>query len=410
MGCLFQKKYKTSFLEKILTFLGINAKKIDGYGSISGMEVANLQAILDTTVDSIITVTEERSIVAFNKTAEKMFGYSKKEVVGKNINLLMPEPFYSEHDCYVQNYLRSDNKKIMGIGREVVAKRKDGTTFPINLAVSEVIVKNSRLFTGIIRDISMEKEAEINKIESIRLEAEMKAKNEFITMISHELRTPLHSIMGFIECLINEIDGPINETQKKSLHHSFNASQHLLHLVNGILELSKIVSLQMEENKETCDIAEILYSCIDTIAPLAKQKNIELIKNVSNLPFLVNANPKHIHQILLNLLSNAVKFTDNGKIVCGITTTPENTEVIIQDTGIGIEPQNIPKIFIPFVRLPVNGSKDSLRPGLGLGLAITKQLVELYKGKIEVSSKNGEGSQFKIILPKKEINKVKAYE
>lgn len=404
MGCPFHKEDKKSFFTKVKNLFGFGLKKQEGYGSIVGMEAANLRAILDTTVDSIITIDEDGIVLAFNKTAEKMFGYSKEEIVGKNVKMLMPEPYHSEHDTYLLNYRETGKKKIIGIGREVMAKRKDHTTFPIDLAVSEVIVDSKRLFTGIIRNISIKKEMEQTRLENLRIETEMKAKNEFITMISHELRTPLHSIMGYIECLMNEIDGPINEAQKDSLQRSYNASQHLLQLVNGILELSKIASLQVETNLEKCDVVEILNFCLETISPLANKKNIPLIKNVPETPVYLMAQFNHIQQILLNLLSNAIKFTDKGKIICSIKENRESIEVIIQDTGIGIEPNSIAKVFIPFVRLSENGSKKVIRSGLGLGLAITKQLIELYKGKIEVTSEKGIGSTFTVIFPKKQTN------
>lgn len=396
MACPFSHSQQSlwSKLKKILTSF-----QPDGFGS--KMDAANLQAILDTTVDSIITINEECIVRTLNKTAESMFGYKKEEILGKNINILMPEPFHTEHDSYVLNYLRTGHKKIIGIRREVVARRKDGSTFPIDLAVSEVIVDNQRLFTGIIRDVSGRAESEAMKIENLRIEVEMKAKNDFITMVSHELRTPLHAILGFTECLINEIDGPLNEAQKKSLLHSYHASEHLLQLVNGVLELSRIPFHQTEISKEECNIPEILNICMNTIAPLADQKNIRVEKRIDSPSITVKANPKHIQEILLNLLSNAVKFTDHGEIICTVTV---DSQVIIkiQDTGIGMDPQNLTKIFIPFARINMekNRSGEAIRPGMGLGLAITKQLVEIYKGTLTVTSQKGRGTTFTVSLPK----------
>lgn len=368
-----------------------------GIGSIVRMTAANLQAILDTSVDSIITINDECSIKAVNKTAEHMFGHRKEEIIGQNVKILMPEPYYSEHDSYVLNYLRTGVKKIIGKGREVVAKRKDGSTFPIDLAVSEVIVDNQRLFTGIVRDVSQRKEAEAIKMENLRIEAEMKAKNAFITMISHELRTPLHAIMGFTECLINEIDGPLNEMQRISLQHSYQASQHLLQLVNGVLELSKIASLQVTTMTEKCNLVSIFDICLEIMKPLAIQKNIQLMTNISSSQVFIKANPQHIQQILLNLLSNAIKFTDSGKIVVSIYDNSKNVIIRVEDTGIGIEPHDLPRIFIPFARSSFADIKStSAYPGLGLGLAITKQLVEFYKGSIDVTSTREKGTTFTI--------------
>jgi PAS domain S-box-containing protein len=329
-----------------------------------------------------------------------MFGYHKDEIIGKNVNVLMPEPYHSEHDGYVLNYLHTGEKKIIGIGREVVAQRKDGSTFPIDLAVSEVIVDNERLFTGIIRDVTSKKEAEKIKLENLRIEAEMKAKNDIITIISHELRTPLHAIMGFTECLINGIDGPLNETQLASLKHSYHSSQHLLQLVNGLLELSKIASQQIAAKKELCDLAENLSLCLETVKPLAKQKNLLLETSFPAKPVYVEATNKHLQEIFLNLLSNAVKFTDQGKIICRLELKDGWAKVEIEDNGIGISPQDLNRIFIPFARFSVKTSTDSEdRPGLGLGLAITKQLLELYKGTINVASTFGKGSIFTVYLP-----------
>lgn len=241
------------------------------------------------------------------------------------------------------------------------------------------------------------KTAKIIQEENMRTAAEIKTKNEYLVTISHELRTPLHAIMGFTEVLLTEIDGPINPVQKNSLQRLYKASEHLQGLVNGILELAKMGAHQLDSKIEDCNVIEILKSCLDTIDPLVSQKKIVLEKRIDCSSFVIKARPQHIREIFLNLLSNAVKYTDTGKIT--VTTENHTHELIvsIEDTGIGIDAKDLPKLFIPFASPSTSKDKEHT----GIGLAITKQLLEVYGGTIKISSQKGKGSIFTVRFPLK---------
>ncbi len=360
--------------------------------------VASLEAILNTTIDSVITCNEQGIIQSCNHATEKMFGYSDKDLLGKNVAIFQPEPYHSEHDTYIQNYLRTGVKKIIGRRRELIGKTKNGALFPIDLFVTEMFIKKRRFFLATIRDVSERTQALIEKEKSLKLETELTVKNDFLAIMSHELKTPLHSIMGFTDYLLNELDGPLNDLQKGSLKQMYSSSQHLLGLINGLLELSKTEANQHNLELELCNLIEILENAIQNITPLAQKKNLLIIKSIPSTECLLKANKRQISEIFLNLLDNSIKFTENGSIHIQLTRDLNYHAIItIQDTGCGIEEEALSRIFVPFA--PTSAKLDPLREHTGLGLAITKRIIELYQGTIKVSSKKGVGSTFTITLP-----------
>ena len=387
---------KYSFWNKLKDYLSFFSSSKDHL-----MTIYKLQAILDNTVDSIITTDANCIIIDFNKAAEKMFGYSKKEALYKNISIIMPSPDKEHHDEFVRNYLTTGIKHVIGVGREALGQKKDGTIFPVDISISETIINHSHYFTGIIKDLTLQKEA--NKIKESHLvieasmkarEAEIKAKNDFLTTISHELRTPLHGIMGFTECLIQELDGPLLKAQKNSLQNIYNASKHLLDLVSELLLIAKGTAIFPSKTIETCPLSEILTTCIETLLPLIKKKKLDIHKKIPE-GITLQSNTQHLQEIFFNLLSNAIKFTEKGSITVRVSSFPNDIVIQIADTGCGIQAKDLQNIFIPFS----TSNEKSQEEHTGLGLAITKHLVEIYKGKIKVSSEVGVGSIFTITFP-----------
>jgi signal transduction histidine kinase len=234
-------------------------------------------------------------------------------------------------------------------------------------------------------------------------------KNEFVATISHELRTPLNSIIGFTKLILNEIDGPLNEFQRTDLAAIYTSSQHLLSLVNDILDFSKIAAGRMELHKEMLDFPEIAVGVMSTTLALLGDKDIELLEEVEeNLP-TVYADRVRIRQVILNLMSNAVKFTEEGSITLRAKRITEEVELdgqrrsmpfilcSVTDTGIGITREDIPIVFEEFRQL--DGSISRQAEGTGLGLPISKRLVEMHGGRLWVESKVGVGSTFSFTLP-----------
>ena len=387
MGCPFHPSKKTASDNMERRF----------FVSITKDESPILSAIIDNTVDAIICIDEKGSILFFSKTAEHMLGYISSEVLGKNVSILMPEPFAKQHDGYIASYLKTGEKKIIGLGREITAKKKDGTVFPARLAVSEVFVDGRRVFTGQLSDLTIEKRAKISEEKSRQIEEEAKIKNDFLTSMSHELRTPLHAIMGFIDCLKEEIDGPMLPAQKDSLERASAAGKHLLGLINGLLMLSKATRPAFTCEKTTCDILAIAHFCIDTMKPLAEKKGIKIILDFPEKSRLIKSDEEGIKQILFNLLGNAIKFIEKGSIIIKIEPVDQSIVMCMKDTGPGIAEESLAHIFFPLTK-PFLSDSQAREQG-GLGLAITKTLVERLGGEITVSSEVGVGTEFTIKLP-----------
>lgn len=361
------------------------------------MTEANLKAILDTTIDSIIVINEYGIIQSCNRSTEKIFGYPTKELIGQNIKILQPEPFQTEHDSYIAHYLKTGEKHVLGKRRELIGKNREGLIIPIDLMVTELFIKKERFFLGIIRDVTERVESILMTQKNFLIERELLAKNNFLNTMSHELKTPLHSIMGFSECMFNELDGPLNEAQKKSLKQIDNSCKHLLSLVKGLLELSKNQAEQKKISLEPCNLTEILENTIQSLIPLANKKNLVIKKSFSTLKSVVLADKKHLYQAFLNILDNAIKYTDQGQIHISLIVNLQEIQIIFQDTGVGIDPFTLPKIFIPFMKTPENSTVS--KEHTGMGLSISKQIIELYGGTIEVSSKKGQGTAFTIYFP-----------
>ena len=543
-----------------------------------------LQSVLNTVIDGIITISSKGIVQDFNPAAEKIFGYAKYEVVGRNVSMLMPEPYHSEHDRYLHNYLNTGNKKIIGIGREVMGRRKDGSIFPMDLAVSETPLESERVFTGIVRDITERKLAEqaledksreieltssyertntqilenfssshdkeeilrqtleviakehdipvsaiylydewfgmlgrtasygvpkdlpeqfnpgeglvgqvavtqrtecidagneaplyvdagvfaiepksvvaspivyrqqalgvivlatvnrklseydiefitrishqigvgLNNIKqyddlkalseqlkersnevaqkNTQLEQANRLKTEFLANMSHELRTPLNAIIGFSEVLKDNLLGELNEGQDDYVKEIFDSANHLLSLINDILDLSKIEAGKLELFLEPVNIPELLKNSFSVVKEKAHSNRIALKLNIDDDISTIKVDGRKFKQIIYNLLSNAVKFTpEGGEVKLDAQRRGDKLHISVIDTGIGIAEDKINLLFRPFEQ--VDGTLSRKFEGTGLGLAMVKRLTELHGGHIYVESKEGEGSCFSIKIP-----------
>lgn len=355
------------------------------------------RAVLESAVDGIIVIDEAGSIQSLNPAAEQTFGWKAEEVIGQNINMLMPAPYQAAHDGYLRNYVETGEKKIIGIGREVEGLRKDGTRFPIHLGVTEMRVGGRRLFVGITRDITTQKRAE-EAILRAKEEAERgsKFKDQFLSTMSHELRTPLNAVLGFSDLLADERYGSLNARQQRYVNHIHTGGKHLLKLISDILDLSKIEAGRMELLREDVAVASACAEVLGVLQPLAGKKSQALLKQVEPSLY-VRADAMRFKQILMNLLGNAIKFTpEGGRIELIARRMREQVRVEVRDNGPGIPPEQRQRIFEAFYRLAQTGNATE---GTGLGLAITVRLVVLHGSKLEIESKPGEGTCFHFSLP-----------
>ena len=367
---------------------------------------SRMRAVLETAADGIITINEQGIIESVNPAAEKIFGYSGSDLIGRNVKVLMPEPYSSRHDRYISNYLKTGRTKVIGIGREVTGLRSDGAQFPLELAVSEIKVGRHRRFTGILRDITARKrvEAELLKAKQ-EAESANQAKSVFLASMSHEIRTPLNAVIGMAD-LLKETS--LNNEQQEFVRVLASAGGNLLALINDILDLAKIEAGQISLESKNFDLKEEIEDVLETFRFPADLKGLNIDWTIEpDVPHELVGDPFRLRQILTNLLGNAVKFTEQGRIDLEVSITPKalfNERVTtekrptfsllfsMKDTGIGISRAQTEHIFNRFSQ--ADESITRKYGGTGLGLAISKQLVEMMGGRIWVESKVGSGSTF----------------
>ncbi|MBM4070044.1 MAG: response regulator [Planctomycetes bacterium] len=353
-------------------------------------------AVLDTAVDAIITIDERGLIESINPATERLFGYSAPELLGQNVNVLMPPPYRDEHDSYLQNYLTTGNKRIIGFGREVTGLRKGGVIFPLELSVSEVILPDRRLFTGFVRDISERKRSEeaLHRAKEAA-EAANRAKSPFLANMSHEIRTPMNGVLGMTRLTL---ETELSSLQREYIELAHHSAESLLDIINDILDFSKI-----EAGKFTLDIVSFslndwIQNVLKEIAIRAHAKNLELNADIDpDVPDALLGDPGRLRQVLVKLLGNAVKFTEQGEIELAVRKSAQTGDEIwlefsVRDTGIGIVPGKLDHMFEPFEQADTSITRKY--GGTGLGLTISSRLVSLMGGTLEAQSEVGVGSTF----------------
>lgn len=355
-----------------------------------------LRAILEGVVDGVLTLDEQGCVETFNLAAERIFGYEAEDVIGMPLSTLVPE---SRQDNALQRLLTQGERGALGPGRELVGRRKNGERFPMELALSETILPDKRLVTGIVRDITRRKDSERELTRARDLaEQASRAKSEFLSQMSHELRTPLNAILGFAQLMEADRGQPLSPRQRENNQQVLKAGWHLLELINEILDLAKIEAGKVELSMETVDVGDVVSLCEEMILPMASQRGIRLVSGLSpDVRLMVWSDQTRLRQMLLNLLSNAVKYNrDNGSVlVTAQLVSPGRVRILVRDTGMGIPPEDMARLFQPFVRL---GSHQQREDGTGIGLVITRRLAELMGGSVGVESQPGVGSTFWIEL------------
>ena len=352
----------------------------------------HVRAMLNNLIEGIITINEYGAIGTFNSAAERIFGYTEVEVVEKNVSMLMPSPYHEAHDGYLAHYLQTGEKKIIGIGREVVGLRKDGTTFPMELAVIETRQGERRIFTGSVRDISERKQAEEQKARLIHeLESTHEELKSFAYVVSHDLKAPLRAISALAGWLSHDYSDKFDEEGKEHMRLLIKRVYRMDNLINGILQYSRVG--QVKEKVIAVDLDQLVREVIDLLSPPAN-----IVVSIENTLPTVMAEPTRIEQVFQNLLSNAIKYMDKpqGEIRIACSSEGKQWKFLITDNGPGIELRHFERIFQLFQTL---APRDRVE-GTGVGLSLVKKIVEMYGGKIWLESKVGEGSTFFFTLPK----------
>ena len=377
-----------------------------------------LSSFLDSAFDPIISIDNSGTIQSANSAVKTHFGYHPSELVGKNVNILMPNPYRNEYDNYLQRYQETGKQNVINSVLEVTARRKNGTVFPMELSVSESVVNGTKSFLGIIRDISERKEAEKElKQAYAKLEERIKerteelwqsknlaeknnrAKSEFLSRMSHELRTPMNAILGFTQLMQESTKDPLPKAHQNRTKQILKAGNHLLELINEVLDLASIESGKITVSLEPVCLANLVEETLTVVRPLAEKFNITLVDQITlNKKMYVLADKTRLKQVLLNLISNAIKYNRKEGSVTLSSYYEENSQlrINIKDTGMGIPEEKFTQLFDPFNRL---GAENGEIEGTGIGMTISKKLMEVMNGSIGVISTLGEGSTFYISLP-----------
>lgn len=339
-----------------------------------------------------------RRIITCNKAVEYIFGYAMEEMIGKNFEILhLDKNMYESFDKELFPALDKDGV----FQTEFQMRRKDGSIFLSEHTITEILDDSGRRTSYVcaIRDINEKKKIEEIRLENERLISINKAKSEFINIMGHELRTPMTSIIGYSSLLKEQKYGELNTKQEFYVDNVLINSQHLIELINDILDLGKIEAGKMELAIEDISLPEIINETVVLLKEKSSRKNITLDKDFDPMLDIITADKQKLKLILFNLFSNAIKFSedDGGTITISTKKEGDMAKISVSDTGIGIKEEDIDRIFHKFEQLDQGLSRKY--EGSGLGLHITKHLVELHGGKIIVESTYGEGSTFTFYLP-----------
>jgi PAS domain S-box-containing protein len=374
--------------------------------------------IVNNAFDAIITMDSKGFITTLNPQAESIFGYSRDEAVGqKLVDLIIPPVLREKHEKGLKHFLATGEGMIINRQIEITAMRKGGEEFPVEMSVSPASLGDDYIFIAMIRDITERKKVEeeiqrsYQELEKAieKAESASRAKSEFLANMSHEIRTPLNAIIGMTELSLDMSSSP---EQREYLKVVLSNSESLLALINDILDVSKIEAGKMEIEEHTFDLKELIESVVDVLSVRAREKGLELLSYVEpDLPIIVMGDSTRIRQILVNLIGNAIKFTDRGevsiKVERNMTQTIDNRQqtetdkrvslhFTVSDTGVGISKDQMERIFDKFSQADTSTTRRY--GGTGLGLTISRSLVEMMGGRIWVESEVDEGSTFHFTL------------
>ena len=353
-------------------------------------------AVVGISSDGIITINKLGIVDSFNSKAEIIFGYLAEEIIGKNTCMLISDSYISQYDDYLRRLQGSGGSQIVENNCKIEGKRKNGSTFPMQISLRQSSVFGQQTLIGLVRDITGLIEAE-QELDTARghAEAAMRAKSEFLASMSHELRTPLNGVLGMLELL--EFSS-LETKQRSYLKTAHESAMSLLKIISDILDFSQGEAGQIVLERMQFDLHKTIEDTISMLAKEATIKGLEVNCHIaSDLPTVLMGDSVRLHQILINMMSNAIKFTHQGRVDLSVTIGREADEYIslrfeVTDTGIGIPLEKQENLFDAFTQEDTSTTRKF--GGTGLGLSISKKLTELMGGEIGVRSTEGEGSTF----------------
>jgi PAS domain S-box-containing protein len=359
------------------------------------------RGLLEAAPDAIVIVDPTGRIVLANSQADKLFGYLRSDMIGQPVEMLLPEGVRDLHSRHRSGFFGQPRVRSMGVGLELYARRSDGTEFPVEISLSPLVTEDGTLVSAAIRDMTERKLVERTlHDQNLQLINANQAKSKFLASMSHELRTPLNAILGFTGILLMQLPGPLNPEQEKQLLTVQQAGNHLLALINDLLDLSRIEAGKVEVDFARVNCNELVNAAVEEIRPLADGKGLQLILESPDDSIVAMTDRRMMLQIVLNLLGNAVKYTERGAVHVQLETVRQgpasSVEVRVVDTGVGIAAADQARLFKAFSRV---GRPHQATDGAGLGLYLSVQMAELIGGGLRYHSMPGVGSTFTLTVP-----------
>ncbi len=368
----------------------------DGVGTTPSE--ARFASVLDTAADGIVVIDEEGRILAFNKSCEKLFGYSAPEVIGQNVKVIMPPSYARDHDSYIRHYRDTGEKRIIGIGREVSGLHRDGTVFPVELSVGEARSADGRQFIGILRDLRPRKQVE-QRLSHLQAQVmhmtRLSAMDEMGAAMAHELNQPLTALMLYLQAVMRPLkasEGPVPTEKVIGIMQKALAEAER---AGGIIQRMRQMVEKREPERSHVDLRTVIDDAVDLTDFVAQGSKVQIRRNYGRHPLMVDVDPIQIQQIAINLLKNAVEVARESRgrwVEVSLERTADRALMRVSDSGPGISEEAAQSLFRTF--------STTKKSGMGLGLAISRSIAQNHGGDLGVDpGGNGRGATFTLSLP-----------